>query len=62
MKVDIIKIVMSSLQVFFEVEEIEVTAPSASSDDHPMPIISSWIDHLTSPFQQSVMGLQDEIT
>ena len=37
-----------------EVEEMEVTAPSTTLDEGPMPVISNWIEHLASPFQQSV--------
>ena len=38
-----------------EVEEMEVTARSTILDEEPMPVISNWIDHLASPFEQSVM-------
>ena len=44
-----------------EVEEIDVTPPSVTVDDQPMPVISSWMDHLTSPFQQNDLELLDEV-
>ena len=59
-EVDPAEMVTEGLRDEFEEEEVE-PASATMSEETTMPVITNWVRHITSPFEENPYGPQDDM-